>query len=107
MQLQLGPRILLDGVADRPDRSGLREDAAELPRFLRRHTPVLVKFDWLVRHNRLPFPACAISTSIWAELWRSAVLTEVLISDVVMPGPPIRLLQVSAARRDAAPIGGR
>lgn len=62
MQLQLGPRILLDGVADRPDRSGLREDAGELPRFLRRHTPVLVKFDWLVRHNRLPFPACAIST---------------------------------------------
>jgi hypothetical protein len=35
---------------------------ANFRRFLRRHTPVLVKFDWLVRHNRLPFPACAIST---------------------------------------------
>jgi hypothetical protein len=33
------------------------ETAANLRRLLRRHTPVFVKFDWLVRHNRPPFPA--------------------------------------------------
>ena len=30
--------------------------AANLRRLLRRHTPVFVKVDRLVRHNRLPFP---------------------------------------------------
>jgi hypothetical protein len=30
--------------------------AANLRRLLGRHAPVFVKFDWLVRHNRLPFP---------------------------------------------------
>jgi hypothetical protein len=34
--------------------------AANLRRLLRRHAPVFVKFDRIVRHNRLPFPACII-----------------------------------------------
>ena len=35
--------------------------APNLRRLLRRHAPVFVKFDWLVRrHNRPPFPACII-----------------------------------------------
>ncbi len=32
------------------------ETAASLRRLLCRHAPVSVKFDWLVSHNRLPFP---------------------------------------------------
>jgi hypothetical protein len=34
--------------------------AANLRRLLRRHAPVFVKFDRLVRHNRLPFPGLHI-----------------------------------------------
>jgi hypothetical protein len=33
------------------------KSAPNLRGLLRRHTPVFVKFDWLVRHNRPPFPA--------------------------------------------------
>ncbi len=30
--------------------------AANLRHLLCRHAPAFVKFDWLVRHNRVPFP---------------------------------------------------
>ena len=38
----------------------LLEAPAEFRRFLRGHAAMLVEFDWVFRHNHLPFAACAM-----------------------------------------------
>jgi hypothetical protein len=39
------------------------EAPANFSRFLCGHAAMLVEFHWAVRHNRLPFPACAVPNS--------------------------------------------
>jgi hypothetical protein len=38
----------------------LAATATDFRRFLCGHAAMLVELDWVVRHNRLPFPACAV-----------------------------------------------